>query len=116
MRRISHLPREHTEDETRSTAVVRGTLEIISALLALPDTFGFNVEDVERPPTVEYDLVVAFDMVVYGSSGPGGGPGIMVVCYIDPTGPLKSDDDDAARWVCEMQFILRRRDWDKSDL
>ncbi len=97
-----------------TTGVKSGTFDILSSLLELPDSFSFNAKDSEHPPTVEYDLVVAFDMIVYGISG-SGGPGVMVVCYVDPQGTHEPKDKDGGRWVCEMQFILRQRAWDDND-
>lgn len=89
-----------------------GTLDIVTSLLDLPDTFAFNLVDANS--RVEYDLVVTFDVVVYGSKGEQT-PFIMLVCYADPAHcPVSSGDDDW-RWVCEMRFVLRSKTWDERD-
>lgn len=89
-----------------------GTLEIITSLLDLPDGFTFNLIDANS--RVEYDLVVTFDVVVYGSQGEQT-PFVMLVCYADPAHPPASLNDGDWRWVCEMQFVLRSKAWDERD-
>ena len=73
-------------------------------------------------PRVRFDLVVSFDMVLYGTSAHDR-PGCMLVCYIDPTGPVPvpeagtgmdakgegEEGEGKQRLVCEMQFVLQRR-------
>ena len=107
---LSHRPTRPTvyHDILKRTGLLSGISEITAALASLPTSFNFNMTDPARPPTVEYDLVIAFDMVVYGTDANDGAPGVMVVCYVDPTGPRSGDEGE--RWVSEMQFILRRRD------
>ncbi|KAF7790254.1 hypothetical protein EIP86_001206 [Pleurotus ostreatoroseus] len=92
--------------------VLTGPLAILAALLALPASFSFHV-GAARPPRVLFDLVVTFDMVVYGSSADAGGPGILVVCYIDPTGPhaggLGGGDAEAGQGGREEEEEDRKR-------
>lgn len=85
-----------------------GTLDIIETLLQLPDTFSFSLDDYR----VQYDLLVLFDIIVYGAAGEHA-PDMMLVCYVDPA--QCPSPPHGWRWVCEMQFILRLKEWDEED-
>ena len=86
-----------------------GPLDIVSALLGLPDSFAFNL--INANSKLHYDLVVSFDVVVCGNrSEPT--PLVMLVCYADPA---HSPSEDEWRWVCEMAFVLRSKTWDERD-
>ena len=89
-----------------------GTLDVVTSLLDLPDTFAFNLVDANS--RVRYDLAVTFDVVVYGSRNEVT-QFVMLVCYADPAHCLLSSEAGDWRWVCEMQFVLRSKMWDEKD-
>lgn len=114
-RLTSHLTAPPTVS-TDPSELHTGTLNILSALIDLPESFSFNVRDAAS--VIEYDLVVVFDIIVCGSSAATdtgtAGPAIMLMCYVDPA-HSDSPDADGGRWVCEMQFVLRQKGWDAQD-
>ena len=102
-----------------STDVKVGSDAIAATLLSLPLSLHGAGDDTDEAPTprIRFDLLVSLDMIVYGTSAHDR-PGIMLVCYIDPTGPVHLPLDrnvketkgaESYRSVCEMQFILQRR-------
>ncbi|KIP01593.1 hypothetical protein PHLGIDRAFT_123219, partial [Phlebiopsis gigantea 11061_1 CR5-6] len=108
IRELSHTPATPSTQPPLHT----GPVAIATALLDLPESFAFNL--VEGSSKLHFDLVVTFDVVVYGNrSEPT--PLVMLVCYAEPAHSPDASAAGAWRWVCDMRFVLRSKGWDERD-
>ena len=116
LRELSHVTTPGTY--TAASATIKHS-ELKIGLAAITEeltklNFAFDANNDLRPPTAQFQLQIAFDLAVSGAESAGDGPFVLLVCYIDSTGPRSDLGEKEERTVCEMQFVLRRRKADHS--